>query len=76
MHVVFNTLVVILAIWTLPWKIYAVWTAVKNGQKKWFLAMILLNTISILELYYIFKVAKKTGAEVKEDFKNAWANFK
>jgi hypothetical protein len=51
-----NILVIVLAIWTIPWKIYAIWTAVKNDHKKWFVAILLLNTVSILELYYVFKV--------------------
>jgi hypothetical protein len=67
-----NILVIVLAIWTIPWKIYAIWTAVKNDHKKWFVAILLLNTVSILELYYVFKVANKSQAEVKAAFKGAW----
>jgi hypothetical protein len=67
---------VMLTLWTIPWKIYAVWTAVKHDQKKWFVVLILLNTIGILEIYYIFKVAKKSWTEVKGDFSNAWALVK
>jgi hypothetical protein len=67
-----NILGVVLALWTIPWKVYAVWTAARNDQKKWFLALIILNIMSILEIYYIFKIAKKTWAEVKQDFKSAW----
>lgn len=70
-----NILAVVLALWTIPWKVYAVWTAARNDQKKWFLALIILNTMSILEIYYIFKIAKKTWAEVKQDFKSAWAQI-
>lgn len=69
-------LVLILALWTLPWKIYAVWMAVKNNQKRWFIALLLLNTIGILEIYYIFKVAKKSWVEVKDDFSKALSSFK
>lgn len=63
-----SILSVILIIWTVVWKIYAVWIAVKNNQKKWFLAIMILNTVSILEIFYVFKVAKKSWAEVKADF--------
>jgi len=72
----FNTFVIILALWTIPWKIYAVWTAVKNGHKKWFVALIILNTAGILEIFYIFKIAKKKWVEVKQDFANAWSSIK
>ena len=67
---------IILALWTIPWKIYAVWLAVKHDHKKWFVAIILLNTASILEIFYIFKIAKKSWAEVKAAFKNALSSVK
>jgi hypothetical protein len=66
----------ILAIWTIPWKVYAVWTAVKRGQKIWFVILIIINTASILEIIYIFKVAKKSGEEVRADFRYGWEKFK
>ena len=71
-----NIAILVLAIWTIPWKIYAVWTAAKRDQKKWFVAILILNTVSILEIFYIFKIAKKSWAEVKVDFKGAWESFK
>ena len=61
-------LILLLAIWTIAWKIYAVWTAVKRDDKKWFVALIILNTLGILEIFYIFYVAKKSWAEVKKTF--------
>jgi len=71
-----NILIVILTLWTIPWKIYAIWTAVKHDHKKWFVALIILNTVAILEIIYIFKIAKKNWTEVKEDFKNAVLSIK
>jgi hypothetical protein len=71
-----SLILLILALWTIPWKIYAVWLAVKRDQKKWFVALLILNTVSILEIFYIFKVAKKTWEEVKMDFKNAFSSIK
>jgi hypothetical protein len=70
-----NIGILILALWTIPWKVYAVWTAVKNDHKKWFLALIILNTVGILEIIYIFKIAKKSWPEVKGAFKGAWESF-
>jgi hypothetical protein len=71
-----SLLILLLAIWTIPWKIYAVWTAAKHDQKKWFVALLILNTIGILEIFYIFKIAKKSWAEVKADFKGAFSSLK
>lgn len=71
-----NILIVVMILWTIPWKIYAVWTAVKNDHKKWFVALVLLNTLSILEIIYIFHIAKKNWSEVKEDCKSVWLSIK
>ena len=71
-----NILVVLITLWTIPWKIYAVWTAVKHNQKRWFVALIILNTASILEIIYIRKIAKKSWVEIKEDFSRAWSSIK
>ncbi|MEK7190515.1 MAG: DUF5652 family protein [Patescibacteria group bacterium] len=67
-NVFINILVLILLLWTISWKIYAVWTAAQNNQKRWFIALLVLNTVGILEIFYIFKIAQKSWAEVKKDF--------
>ncbi len=59
---------ILFALWTLPWKAYALWTAAKRGDKRWFVLLLILNTLAILEIYYIFKVVKKTRAEVWQFF--------
>ena len=41
-------------LWTIPWKGVALWKAAKNGHKKWFIALLILNTFAILEIIYIF----------------------
>jgi hypothetical protein len=66
---------IILLLWTIPWKVYAVWLTVKHNDKKWFLALIILNTVGLLEIFYIFKVAGKSWAQVKADFSRAWSSF-
>ena len=45
--------------WVLPWKGVALWKAAKNSHKKWFISILLLNTLSILEILYIFVFAKR-----------------
>jgi hypothetical protein len=69
-------LLLVLFLWAIPWKIYAVWLAVKHNHKQWFVALIILNTVGILEIFYVFRIAKKSWTEVKEDFNKAWTSFK
>ena len=61
-------LLFLLFLWSLPWKIYALWTAAHRSQKGWFTTMIILNTFAILEIYYLFYVAKKSWPEVQGAF--------
>lgn len=45
-------------IWTLAWKGVALWKAARNGSKPWFVVLLLLNTLGILEIIYIFGFSK------------------
>lgn len=59
-----NTWIILLiALWTLPWKGVALWKSAKNSQKWWFIALLILNTLAILEIIYIFYFSKKTKIE-------------
>lgn len=50
---------VALAVWTLPWKGYALWKSARRGEKWWFVALLLVNSLAILEIVYIFYFSKK-----------------
>jgi patatin-like phospholipase/acyl hydrolase len=63
-------ILVIVLMWVLFWKGYSVWTAARNGQKRWFIALIILNTLSILDIIYIFYVANKTPEDIKNVLKS------
>lgn len=64
-------IIIILVTWTILWKAYSVWNAAKHNHKKWFLTLLILNTIGILDIYYVFKVLKKDSNTVKKDFGRA-----
>ncbi|MBT3416993.1 hypothetical protein HON86_03195 [Candidatus Woesearchaeota archaeon] len=48
-----------LIIWSLPWKGVTLWKSARNKQKKWFIASLLLNTFTILEIVYLGFFQKK-----------------
>jgi hypothetical protein len=52
-------LVVVLALWTIPWTGVALWKSARKGSQGWFVALLLLNTLAILEILYIFVFSKK-----------------
>jgi len=53
--------------WTLPWKAFALWKASKNNHKKWFVVLLVLNTLAILEIVYIFFFSKPKKTEFQEN---------
>lgn len=55
----FWPLIILLAVWTIPWKGVALWKAARSGQKIWFLVLFLINTLAIFEILYIFIFSKK-----------------
>jgi hypothetical protein len=61
----------IVIIWSLIWKGIALWRAARLQQRNWFVAMLLLNTIGLLEIVYLFRFAKHrlTAHEVNTWFK-------
>lgn len=56
-------LIILIVLWTFPWKGVALWKAAQNKEKWWFIALLLLNTLAILEIIYIFYFSKKTEVE-------------
>ncbi len=60
-------LVSIYIFWILPWKGVALWKAAQLSHMRWFIALLVLNTFGILEIIYIFFVARKYKVEVKEE---------
>lgn len=46
-------LIILVALWTVILKGFALWHAARAGQKWWFIALLVINTIGILELVYL-----------------------
>ena len=57
--------IVIAVIWVLFWKGYALWSAAKLSHKRWFVALLIINTFGLLDIFYIFYIAKKTPQDLK-----------
>jgi len=59
-------LIIIIGLWTLPWKAVALWKAARQGAKYWFVALLVINTVGLLEILYIFIFSKKRQLKNKE----------
>jgi len=51
-------LVTIISIWSLVWKGLALWKSSKKNHLIWFIVLLIVNTIGILEILYIFVFSK------------------
>jgi len=56
-------ILICLFIWTIPWKGFALWKSARRGEKIWFIVLLLVNTLSILEILYIFVFSRREKAE-------------
>ncbi len=44
---------ILAAIWTVILKGFALWHAARGGQKWWFIALLVINTLGLLEIIYL-----------------------
>jgi methionyl-tRNA synthetase len=51
--------ILLLTLWTVPWKGVALWRSAGNKQLAWFICIFIFNTLAILEIIYIFGFSKK-----------------
>ncbi|MEK7608519.1 MAG: DUF5652 family protein [Patescibacteria group bacterium] len=61
----------LLILWTIPWKGLALWKAARLGKKYWFIAFLLVHTVGILEILYLFVFSKKQASEGEAPTTNA-----
>lgn len=50
---------ILLILWALAWKGVALWRAAKNDQKYWYVALLVINLLGILEIIYLFFFQKE-----------------
>lgn len=49
---------VLLVAWSLLWKGLALWRAARRNEPVWYVVLLVVNTLGILEIIYYFLVAK------------------
>lgn len=63
-------LIPLLIAWAMIWKGWALWIAARQGSKPWFIVLLLINTVGILEILYIFYFSKKKHSVMPVDDNN------
>ncbi len=54
----------IILLWELVWKGLALWHSGRRGQPWWFVILLVINTVGILEIIYLFVVIKLKWSEL------------
>ena len=44
---------ILVLIWVIIWKGLALWQSARKGQKVWFVALLIVNTLGLLEIVYV-----------------------
>ena len=52
-------LLIVLAIWSIVWKAIALWKSARNTHKAWFVILLIVNSVGILDIIYIYLFSKK-----------------
>ncbi len=56
-----NLLLLIGIVWSVAWKGVALWKSARHNQLAWFIALLIINTVGILEIVYISFFQKKSA---------------
>lgn len=49
----------IVIVWSIIWKGIALWNAARNNQLVWYIVLIVVNTVGLLEIIYLLFFRKK-----------------
>ena len=47
-------------VWSLVWKGLALWKAARKGTSVWFVVLLVVNTVGILDILYLYVFSKKS----------------
>ena len=54
-----TALLLLLVAWSLAWQGMGLWRAAQRGEKAWFVVFLLVHTLGVLEIIYLFAIAPR-----------------
>jgi len=63
----FWPLIALAIIWSTTWKGIALWKAGRNAHLVWFIVLLIVNTLGILEIIYIFAFSRRREVAPKTE---------
>ena len=55
-----NPVLYLLIAWSIIWKGIALWHSARNKQLVWYIVLLIINTVGILEIVYLIFFKKRT----------------
>jgi len=59
LNLIMVLLISLATVWSMVWKGIALWRAGRNDHLAWFIVLLIVNTLGILEIIYIFAFSRK-----------------
>lgn len=54
----------VVIVWSLFWKGMALWKAAQRGSMVWFIVLLIVNTLGILEILYLYVFSREQKSNV------------
>lgn len=67
--VAFSLMLAVLVVWSILWKGLALWKAARHHDRIWFVVLLLVNIVGLLEIFYLF-AWKKVRPQPEDQDKN------
>jgi hypothetical protein len=59
-------LIVIALIWSLIWKGLALWKSARRNEEWWFIVLLIVNTLGILDILYLYVFSREKKEKVQQ----------
>lgn len=56
----------LLALWVIPWKGVALWKSAQRKEMKWFIVLLIVNTLAILDIIYVVFFSKRENNKLTQ----------
>lgn len=63
-HPLLMPTLIIVGLWTIFWKGLALWHTARKGKSGWFVLLLVVNTLGILEIIYLFGIEKVKSSKL------------
>lgn len=60
-----QVLIVTIVTWQLAWKGFSMWRAARNDSKPWFVALLAINSMGVLDSFYLFVVDRRHRRKIE-----------